>query len=68
MPVWDARNFLVQVSLLRDTVPSFDAFPFTIPAIGGLDELHLDQPVTFLVGENGAGNPPCSRRSRSPAA
>ena len=55
MPVWDARNFLVGVSLLRDTVPVFDAFPFTIPAIGGLEEIRFDQPVTFFVGENGAG-------------
>ncbi len=55
MPVWDARNFLVQVSLLRETVPSFDAFPFTIPAIAALDEIRFEQPVTFFVGENGAG-------------
>ena len=55
MPVWDARNFLVQVNLLRETVPSFDAFPFTIPAISGIDEIRFEQPVTFFVGENGAG-------------
>jgi predicted ATPase len=51
----DARNFLVQLRLLREKVPSFDAFPFSIPAIGGLDEMAFDQPVTFFVGENGAG-------------
>ena len=52
---WNARNFLVQVSLLRDRVPSFEAYPFSIPAIAGLTDLTFDRPVTFFVGENGAG-------------
>ncbi len=55
MPAYNARNFLIQATLLRDHVPSFEAYPFTIPAIGGLDELKFEKPVTFLVGENGAG-------------
>jgi predicted ATPase len=54
-PPPDTGNFLLRVSLLRDRVPSFDAFPFAIPAIGGLEELIFEHPVTFLVGENGAG-------------
>lgn len=54
-PAWQARNFLIALRLLRDKVPSFDEFPFTIPAIGALDELRVDQPVTFFIGENGAG-------------
>jgi predicted ATPase len=55
VPTWNARNFLVQVRLLRDRVPSFGEFPYTIPAIGGLDEIDFEHPVTFFVGENGAG-------------
>ena len=55
MPSWNARNFLLSARLLREQVPSFAEFPFTIPAIGGLDEISFDHPVTFLVGENGAG-------------
>lgn len=31
------------------------AFPFTVPAIRTLDQLALDTPVTFFVGENGSG-------------
>ncbi|HEV8678494.1 MAG TPA: AAA family ATPase [Stellaceae bacterium] len=54
-PAWQARNFLIRVRLLRDRVPSFDAYPFSIPAIGAIDELPFDQPVTFFVGENGSG-------------
>jgi predicted ATPase len=55
MPTWDARNFLVRATLRRDKVTSFIDFPFSIPAIGGLDTIEFDRPVTFFVGENGAG-------------
>jgi predicted ATPase len=36
-------------------VPSFDEYPFAIPAVRTLDELDLDANVTFLIGDNGAG-------------
>src|SRR3954470_2037017 len=55
MTTWDARNFLVRATLLREKVPSFADFPFSIPAIGGLDMIEFDRPVTFFVGENGSG-------------
>lgn len=55
MPPTIDQNFLLRVSLLRSQVPSFAEFPFSIPAIGGLDELNFDRPVTFFVGENGSG-------------
>ena len=55
MPSWNARNFLLSARLLREQVPSFETFPFTIPAIANLDEITFDHPVTFFVGENGAG-------------
>ena len=55
MPTWDARNFLVRATLRREKVPSFADFPFSIPAIGGLDTVEFDHPVTFFVGENGSG-------------
>jgi predicted ATPase len=55
MPSWNSRNFLNHITLRRAEVPSFDVFPFTIPAISGLQELEIDQPVTFFVGENGSG-------------
>jgi predicted ATPase len=54
-PAWQSRNFLIALRLLRDKVPSLTAFPFVIPAIGGLDELAFEQPVTFFIGENGSG-------------
>ena len=43
------------VRLERDGVPSFDRYPFAIPAVCALGELELHPKVTFLVGENGSG-------------
>jgi predicted ATPase len=54
-PAWRARNFLIQASLQRDKIPSLDEYPFCIPAIGNLHEIHFEQPVTFFIGENGSG-------------
>src|ERR1700755_3329792 len=55
MSTWDARNFLTRATLRREKVPSFADYPFSIPAIGGIDRLEFERPVTFFVGENGAG-------------
>jgi predicted ATPase len=48
-------GFVRAVRLVRDEVPSFDAYPFAIPAIHALDELALNPKVTFFIGENGSG-------------
>jgi predicted ATPase len=53
--VAETANFLTRVTLLRGRVESFDRYPFSIPAIGGPDELNFERPVSFFVGENGAG-------------
>src|SRR5438874_3109452 len=41
--------------LKRDEIGSFDAYPFSIPAVRHLDELRLDSAVTLFAGENGSG-------------
>ena len=35
--------------------PAGRTFPFSVPAIAGLQSLELEGPVTLLVGENGTG-------------
>ena len=50
-----AGGFVRSISLLRDRVPSFEAYPFAIPAIRALRTLDLHPKVTFFVGENGVG-------------
>lgn len=51
----DARGFLLSLTLLRDRVPSFDRYPFSIPAIRAFDFLRFDPRMTFMIGENGSG-------------
>lgn len=48
-------GFLRSVRLLREEVPSFEEYPFSMPAIRTLEELDFDRSVTFFVGENGSG-------------
>lgn len=50
-----SSQFASRVTLLRDRVPSFDAYPFNLPVVRHLDTLELHPAVTFLVGENGSG-------------
>ncbi len=47
--------FLKSVTLKRELVESWDAFPFCIPAICNWHSLELHRNVTFFVGENGTG-------------
>ena len=47
--------YLRGLYLRRDRVPSFEEYPFSIPAVRTLEEITLTSPVTFLVGENGSG-------------
>jgi predicted ATPase len=47
--------FLHGIGLNRGAVPSFDIFPYAIPAIRTLESLKFHPRVTFFVGENGAG-------------
>lgn len=55
MKALEAKHYIRDVRLLRDKVPSFDEYPFSLPAVRGLDHINLHPAVTFLVGENGAG-------------
>ncbi len=50
-----SSQFASRVSLQRDKVASFDAYPFNLPAIRTLESVELHPKVTFFVGENGSG-------------
>jgi predicted ATPase len=50
-----SSGFLFDLSLWRERIPSFEEYPFSIPAIRNLDLLRFHPKVTFLVGENGMG-------------
>ena len=49
------RQYVSEVRLRREEVPSFDRYPFSLPAVRHLDVLELHPQVTFFVGENGSG-------------
>ncbi|TMG83197.1 MAG: AAA family ATPase, partial [Betaproteobacteria bacterium] len=50
-----STQYVIDVRLKRDEVPSFDVYPFSLSAVKYLDVLPLHPAVTFLVGENGSG-------------
>lgn len=50
-----SSQFIQRVSLRRDTVESFDHYPFHLPAVRSLDQLEMHPRVTFFIGENGSG-------------
>jgi predicted ATPase len=49
------KPFIQCVTLLREKVPSFDQYPFSIPAIKNLSRLDIHPRVTFFAAENGTG-------------
>jgi predicted ATPase len=51
----EGTAFLLEVQLLEERVPSFDEYPYSLPAVRRLRRLKLHPAVTFLVGENGSG-------------
>jgi predicted ATPase len=48
-------GFLKAVTLVRDRVPSFERYPFSVPAIRAMETLDLHPKVTFFIGDNGTG-------------
>lgn len=51
----DIKPYLREVSLKRDLVSSFNAYPFCLPAVRELYGLQFHPDVTFMIGENGSG-------------
>jgi predicted ATPase len=51
----EAKPYLQQISLKRESVPSFNAYPFHIPAVKNMSSMVFHRDVTFIIGENGSG-------------
>ena len=49
------QQFLLWAQLLREEIPTFSTYPFSLPVIRKLDRITFHPKVTFLVGENGSG-------------
>lgn len=50
-----AKPYLREVVLRRETIADESIYPFSIPAIRNLDRMEFHPDVTFIVGENGTG-------------
>ncbi len=46
---------LKRITLLRERVDDWQAYPFTVPAVAALETLEVRSRVMFFVGENGSG-------------
>jgi len=55
MRVVDAEHYAIRIELLRQNVPSFRAYPFSLPVVRNLGTLVLHPKVTYIIGENGTG-------------
>ena len=51
----DSNLIVKKVTLKRDKIESYDAYPFNIEVVKNFEELNFDSQVTFFVGENGIG-------------
>jgi len=49
------NQYIRSVELNRESIPSFENYPYSLPAIRNLKNLQLHPNVTFIVGENGSG-------------
>lgn len=50
-----AQQYLIEIKLKRDEIPSFSQYPFCLYAIKNLHSLKFHPSVTFIIGENGSG-------------
>jgi predicted ATPase len=53
--VTKSEQYVREIKLRRERVPSFDQYPFALPVARNLHALPLHPAVTFIVGENGSG-------------
>ncbi len=49
------KTFLQALRLERGRVPSFQEYPFCVPAVRHLSRIEFHPAVTFFIGENGSG-------------
>ncbi|WP_099159024.1 AAA family ATPase [Virgibacillus ndiopensis] len=48
-------QYIKSLDLKRDLIPSYDTFPFHLPAIKKFEKIAFHPNVTYIIGENGMG-------------
>ena len=51
----NSSQYIIDVTLQREGVESFDKYPFNLDAMRTLDRLKFHPKVTYFIGENGSG-------------
>ncbi|WP_413374743.1 AAA family ATPase [Alkalihalobacillus sp. 1P02AB] len=49
------NQYVKKMELIKERVPSFAEFPFTLPSLQHFEELSFHPNVTYIIGENGMG-------------
>lgn len=52
---FSAKPYLIDITLLRDKILSWEEYPFSLPVVRALETLKFHPDVTFFIGENGMG-------------
>ncbi len=47
--------FLKRISLIKENIPTYEQYSFSIPTIKNFQSIDFKSNVTFFVGENGSG-------------
>ena len=50
-----SSQYLLDLTLRRSGIPSFDEYPFNLDALKNFDTIKLHPKVTYFIGENGSG-------------
>lgn len=51
----DVKHYLRTATLLRENVPSFDEYPFSLQVVRDFSSMEFHPKVTFIIGENATG-------------
>ena len=52
---FESSLIIKKIILEKDKIENQDIYPFNIDVVKNFEELDIDCPVTFFVGENGIG-------------
>ena len=55
MEWWNSDYYIRSIKLLKENIPSFSEYPFSLEVVQNLNSLELHPKVTYIVGENGTG-------------
>ncbi|MBM7714404.1 putative ATPase [Bacillus thermophilus] len=55
MKLHQSNQYVKRIALKQEQLPSMSKYPFSLPAVKNLQELHFHPQVTYFVGDNGMG-------------